>query len=266
MRIEHHCLGFIGFGHMAQIIFRQVAAARILPHSRIFFHRRDPAKARQNEKDYSITSTSLHHLVERCDLLLLCVRPLQVAAVMQELQDDNLRGKMLVSILAGVTLSALRRPGMQVVRVMPNIASSVGQGMNLLACAKDTSIEFRSCVQLLFSPLGQLLEIDEQQMNICTGMAGSGPAFVLELIEAMAQLGVQEGMSYDQALKIAAQTFLGSASLVLKGTPPSTLLAQIATEGGTTLAGLKVLHQEQIPKRLQSTIIAAANRAKELSS
>ena len=265
MHIEENRLGFIGFGHMAQSIFQALEKAKLIPHSQILFHRRDPAKAKANEQKFSITSTSLANLVERSNIILLCVRPNQAPLVMQELRKTKFHSKMVISILAGVKISALHTHGNQIVRVMPNIASAVGLGMSLIAFGPDSSLEFRSTVQVLFSALGKTAEIDESQMDLGTGMSGSGPAFVIELIDAMAKVGVEGGLSPEKALTIAAQTFLGAAALILNGSSPSNLLNQITVEGGTTIAGLNVLHEQAVCSRFQRVILAAAARSKELS-
>ncbi len=268
MKIENYHIGFVGFGHMAQILCRAIENARLIPRSQILFHRRDPAKAKQNEQDFGITATSLGHLMDKSDLLLICVRPNQAEFMLRDLAELNPSSKMFVSVMAGIQLSFLQKhlgSKAQIARVMPNIASSVAEGMSLLSFASHPSIEFRSLVNLLFGASGQTIEIAEQQMDIGCGMAGSGPGLVLELIEAMAKIGEKEGITYNKALQIAAQTFLGAAKLIQKGQLPRDLLQQIATPGGTTQAGLNVLRQEQIPEKLTSAIQASCRRSKEIS-
>jgi pyrroline-5-carboxylate reductase len=269
MKIENCHVGFVGFGHMAQILCKALENSRLIPRSQILFHRRDPAKSKKNEQDFGITATSLGHLMDKSDLILICVRPNQAEFALRDLAQLNPDTKMFVSVMAGIQLSFLQKhlgSKAQIVRTMPNIASSVAEGMTLLSFLGHPSIEFRSVVNLLFGAAGQTIEIAEQQMNIGCGMAGSGPAFVLELIDAMAKIGEKEGITYNKALKIAAQTFIGAAKLIQKGDLPRDLLQQIATPGGTTQAGLDVLHQEEIPKRFAAAIQAASLRSEQISS
>lgn len=268
MKIENCHLGFVGFGHMAQIICRALKNAQVIPRSQILFYRRDPAKAKQNEQDFGITATSLGHLMDQSNLLLICVRPNQAEFALRDFARLNPGSKMFVSVMAGIKLSFLQKhlgSKAQLVRVMPNIASSVSEGMSLLSFSGHPSIEFRSLVSLLFGALGKVIEIAEQQMDIGCGMAGSGPGFVLELIEAMAKIGEKEGIAYSKALKIAAQTFIGAAKLVQHGEMPQDLLRQIATPGGTTQAGLDVLRREQIAERFTAAVQAASLRSSQIS-
>ena len=253
---------------MAQIMCKALENAKVVPRSQILFHRRDPSKAKKNEQDFGITATSLGHLMDQSNLLLICVRPNQAEFVFRDMAQLNPDSKMFASVMAGIQLSFLQKhlgSKAQLVRVMPNIASSVAEGMSLLSFLGHPSIEFRSLINLLFGSMGQTIEIAEKQMDIGCGMAGSGPGFVLELIEAMAKIGEKEGIAYNKALKIAAQTFIGAAKLIQKGEMPRDLLYQIATPGGTTQAGLDVLRQEQVPERLTAAIQAAAMRSAQIS-
>lgn len=268
MKIESCHLGFVGFGHMAQIICKALEKTKLIPHSQILFHRRDPSKAKANEQEFGITSTSLGHLIDKSDLLLLCVRPNQAEFALRDMAQLNPNSKMFLSVMAGIRVSFLRKhlgAKAQIARVMPNIASTVGEGMSLLSFGGHTSLEFRSLSNLLFGALGEVIEIAEQQMDIGCAMAGSGPGFVLELIEAMAKIGEKEGIAYNKAIKIAAQTFLGAAQMVRQDYMPQDLLRQIATPGGTTEVGLDSMRKEQIAERFMLSIQQSARRSQQIS-
>ena len=269
MRITDCHLGFAGFGHMAQIIMQAIDATKLIPSSHTLFHRRDADKARHNEQALGITSTGLEHLISASDLILICVRPPQAKELLEKIAKiEASKTKMFLSIMAGVPLSALREalgPGPLIARAMPNIASSVGKGMTLLSFEPHVDFEFKGLLNILFAAIGKVELVAEEQMNVGCAMAGSGPAFVLELIEAMARSGVREGLDYEKALAIAAQTFSGAAELVLKGHKPENLLAQIATPKGTTVAGLEVFKREEISRRFAEVVQASSHRSKELS-
>ena len=148
---------------------------------------------------------------------------------------------------------------------MPNIASEVGEGMSLLTFGPNASRDFRSLASFLFACMGEVVEIEESFMDIGTGMSGSGPGFVFRLIEAMAQAGVEQGLPYDKALKMAAQTFLGAARLIVKGALPKELVHQIATPNGTTEAGFKMMAETHIESHFKAVIAASAHRSREIS-
>jgi pyrroline-5-carboxylate reductase len=268
MKISDYRLGFVGFGHMAKAIFRAIDQSRLIPRSQILFMRRDRDKMRDDEREFGITSTSLEHLAKTSDLLLLCVRPAQAHLVLKDLAQTEAPSKMILSVLAGVKLNFLQTylgQHSQVLRVMPNIASEVGEGMSVFSHLPHPSIEFRSLTKLLFSSLGQVIEAPEDLMDISCGIAGSGPGFVFRLIEAMARTGEKHGLSYEQALKMSAQTFLGAAQLILKGKSPERLIEQIATPNGTTEAGFQVMQSNEIEKCLAEAVEASMRRSREIS-
>jgi pyrroline-5-carboxylate reductase len=269
MKLSAIRLGFIGFGHMAQVIFQAIDHAKWIPRSQITFIRRDPKKMRENEEAFNITSTTLENLVKLSDLLLLCVRPNQIEGLLADLAKIGVQGKMIVSILAGIQISFFQKhlgSEIQILRIMPNLPAAVSEGMTLFSFGPNPSVEFKSFSHLLFSCMGEIAELGEELMDIGCAMAGSGPGFVFRLIEAMARLGEKEGMSYEEALKIAAQTFLGSARLILKGgVLPAKLIEQIATPNGTTEAGFNKMKELHLERGFQAVIEAAAARSRALA-
>lgn len=268
MKVSDHHLGFIGFGHMAQVIFKAIDRAKLIPRSQIGFIRRDRDKMRENEKEFGLTSTSLKNLVDKSDVLILGVRPNQAAAVLEDLKRLGVdESKLIVSILAGVKLSYYQKFFKNpMLRVMPNIASEVAMGMSVFTYSHEVSVEFRSLTNILFSCMGEVIEVPESMMDISCGIAGSGPGFVFRLIEAMAREGEKQGLPYPKALKMAAQTFAGAGSLILKKGHPEILLQQIATPNGTTEAGLDKMSSFALDEHFQKVVAASANRSKELST
>ena len=262
-------IGFLGFGHMAQIIFSALIKANLIHYSQVSFFRRDLAKSAQNQRDFGIASVSLKQLIEDSDILFLCVRPQQFCELSESLPTFDFSGKLVISVLGGTTLSTLEKGfGCDVclIRSMPNIASEVGQGMTILSYASSCDPTSKELAVELFESMGQVSVLPESMMDVACGMAGSGPGFVLRLIEAMAEAGKKQGMQDADALKIAAQTFLGAASLVLNGSKPSTLLKQIATPQGTTAAGFESMNQTEIDVHFTLAVEAAAKRSKQLSA
>jgi len=222
---------------------------------------------RENEKELGITSTTLQTLVKKSDIILLAVRPHQAEGVLSEMARIGVDpSKMVVSVLAGVQLAYYQKYfTSQLLRLLPNLASAVGEGMSIFTYGPSPSVEFRSLTNLLFSCMGEIIEVPENLMDISCGISGSGPAFVIRLIAAMASAGEKGGLSHEKALKMAAQTFSGAAKLILKGKDPSILLSQIAVPNGTTEAGLRVMSDHHMDEHFRSVVDAAAKRSKELS-
>lgn len=268
MRVSEYRIGFIGFGHMAQIIYRSIDQAKLIPRSQILFMRRDPEKIRKNEQEFGITATSLENLVSKSDLLFLCVRPQQAEPILKQLARFKVENKLFISILAGIRTAYFKKflGSAAVIRAMPNQPAEVGEGMTILASGSQDDIEFRSLANLLFKGMGEVIELPEDLIDLTTGIAGSGPAYVFSLIEAAARLGEKGGVPYEKSLKIAAQTFLGSAKILLKeGVDVAELIQKIAVPNGTTEAGLKVFKETDVEKRFQAVMQAASDRSKAIS-
>lgn len=265
--MQPYRIGFIGFGHLAKVLFESIDKAKILPRSHIVFRQRDAHKMRENERRFGVTGVSLPTLL-KSDVLLLCVRPQQAEQALKEIQEaGGLKGKCLISVLAGASIAYFQKhlgSDAHVVRAMPNLCSSVGEGMTALSFA--CSLEFREFATGLFGAGGEVQEVPERLMDVVVGMSGSGPGFVFRLIEAMARMGEKHGMSYEVALKIAAQTFLGAGKLVAQGAKPADLLVQIAVPQGTTQAGLDLMTKFELDRHFQEVLEAAARRSHELSN
>lgn len=269
MKISDQRIGFIGFGHMAQILFRSLDHSRLVPRSKILFVRKDPAKAKRSEQEFGITATSIKTAVNESDILLLCVRPQQVNLALDELSQAGASGKRIISILAGVQFAYLEKriPSAFWIRAMPNLPAKVGEGMTALSYGAKQDEPFCGFAKAIFQAMGEVLVLPEEAIDLATGMAGSGPAYVFGLIDAIARLGEKEKISYLDARKMVAQTFLGAAKMLLEEPDQEIgdLIAKIAVPGGTTQAGWDVFQDLKLGSHFQSVILAAAKRSKEIS-
>jgi pyrroline-5-carboxylate reductase len=268
MKIESYHLGFVGFGQMGQIIFRALDAARLIPRSQILFYRRDPGKAKQNEQQFGLSSTTLSHLVKVSNLIVICVPSKQAEFVLPDLVKEGAASKMILSVMGGIKISFIQKylgPQASIARLEPNIASSISEGVNLISFGSHPSLEFRSLVNLLSGALGQAIEIPESQMDVASSITHSGSAFAIELIELMARLGEKEGLAYTKAIMMAAQTFSGAAHLIMKGKTPEELLNQMAASGSPVAIGDERLRFRSVAKLFQEALQSSTNRSHQIS-
>lgn len=204
----------------------------------------------------------------RADWIMLGMKPQQlgdVAGVLAPLATGQVH---LLSILAGVSLTdlAARFPdaGAQV-RILPNLAARIGAGVSAVATLGDADDK---AINALLDPLGQTVALaDDSTMDLVTAFTGSGPAFVFRLIESYAAAGERLGLSAEEALKLATATFGGATALLAdSGEKPGVLIAQVASKGGTTQAGLDVLDSDgQLAALLTNVLRAARDRGRELA-
>ena len=208
---------------------------------------------------------------QKGEIVVLAVKPQNMAEVLSTIDSQQLRvlkNKLVISIAAGVSLSYLqeRLPGVAIVRAMPNNPCLVGQGMSALTKGKHVSSSQLKKVVTLFKETGEVVEVAEKLMDAVTGLSGSGPAFVYQVIAGLIAGGVAAGLSKDVATKLALQTILGSGETVKQTSKtPDQLTEMVASPGGTTIEGLKILKQKKLKQILTEAVVAAARKSKQLS-
>ncbi len=201
-------------------------------------------------------------------VVVLAVKPQQMPAVLDEI-GANATGKLVVSIAAGVRLATIasRLANARLIRVMPNTPCLIGQSASAFALGPKATDADAALVRQLLEAVGRAYCVDEKLLDAVTGLSGSGPAFVYVAIEALADGGVRMGLPRDVALSLAAQTFKGSAEMVLStGEHPAVLKDRVASPGGTTIAGLQALESGGLRAALMGAVEAATNRSIELGN
>jgi pyrroline-5-carboxylate reductase len=260
-------IAFLGGGVMASAILRSLLSSGLITPDQATIS--DPAEAgRSNAASLGAKATASNsEAAAGADVVVLAVKPHFVATVLSEVSATLEPGQLLVSIAAGVTLAQLEAlaPQNPVVRVMPNTPVQVGAGAVAFSRGSRATAEHAALVEQLFNAGGICLEVTEPQLDAVTGLSGSGPAYVCLIIEALADGGVRMGLPRTTALKLAAQTLLGGAQLVLEtGEHPAALKDRVATPGGTTSAGLAALEEGAVRSALIKAVEAATLRSREL--
>ena len=206
------------------------------------------------------------------DIVFLAVKPqyfqaaLNQSAILSAISNRP-NPPLVVSVMAGVVIAKIQqRTSIEtVIRVMPNTPCLVGAGACGMTCSESVSSEQREAVESYLATTGVVVHVAEGLLDAVTGLSGSGPAYVFELIDALALGGVRSGLSRDVADKLAAQTVFGAAKLAIEsGEHPSVLRDRVTSPGGTTIAGLKALYDNGFQKAIISAVEAASSRSKEL--
>ena len=264
-------IGFLGAGKMATALAQgwlkaalvradALRASDPLPEARTSFAQTTGARALASNRQ----------VVAESDLVVLAVKPQQLAEVLAEIGPAVQTGQpLLVSIAAGVGLQTISDrlgvPGCRLVRVMPNTPCLVGASATAYAAAPNATADDVRLVDRLFNAVGRAFAVPERLLDAVTGLSGSGPAFVFVIIEALSDGGVRMGLPRDLATQLAAQTVLGSAKLLLEtGLHPGTLKDMVASPAGTTIAGLHALERGGLRAALIDAVEAATRRSAEL--
>ena len=263
-------IGFIGAGQMATALSRGFVAspeADVGPTISFF----DPSPEACANFSESISAATLladaAQVVATADIVFLAVKPQILPAVLDSIAAAVTTDVLLVSIAAGVTLDVIcgRTGSDRVIRVMPNTPCLVGKAATAFSPAQGATATDCAAVQNLLDSVGITYQLPEQCLDAVTGLSGSGPAYIYTIVQALCGGGVAMGLPEDVALQLAAQTAIGAAEMILQtGLPPQQLIDQVTSPGGTTLAGLKVMHDEEISATIIKAVQAATNRSIEL--
>jgi len=214
------------------------------------------------------TTLDNREAVRRAQLVLVCVKPQNLVALLEEIGSELDSASTVISIAAGATtrdLEAALPTGVPVVRAMPNTPVRSGAGMTAICAGLAASQEHLDRARSVFDTAGRTLVLSESYLNAVTGLSASGPAFIYIVIEALAEGGVKAGLPRSVATELAAQTCLGAASMVLEtGSHPALLKDDVTTPAGCTMDGILALEEGGLRVTLIKAVMEATRRAGEL--
>ncbi len=262
--------GFIGGGNMAEALIRGLLAGGVAPAA-ITVSEPLPQRAEFLRNSYTVGTTSDNReVIRKSDVVILAVKPQLWGAVHPQLADIVSRETLFISIMAGVSTAAMEAPfteKIRVTRVMPNTPALVLEGASAICAGHHALPGDLLLTQRIFQLVGKAYILDEKLLDAVTGLSGSGPAYVLTFLEALADAGVKQGLPRDVALGLAVQTVLGTAKLLLEsGDHPALLKDKVTSPGGTTIAGLHVLEQKAFRGAVMDAVEAATRRSMELGA
>jgi len=264
-------IGIVGGGKMGEALIAGLLKTKTVEKDRILVGEVVPNRREHLTKTYGIECTSDNgEVARRSDILILSVRPRDMATALASVRDSLTPEKLLISIAAGITTKFIQRTlnrQVDLVRAMPNNPCTIGEGMTVLTTAEGTPTSRLEEVERIFASVGRTLSLPENLFDAVTGLSASGPAYVYLFIEALADGGVKVGIPKEVAIVLATQTVLGAARMVLEtGEHPAKLKDLVATPGGTTVCGLFELEQGGLRASSMRAVERATARARELSS
>ncbi|CAL1411894.1 unnamed protein product [Linum trigynum] len=268
IQLDTYKLGFIGAGKMAESIARGIVQSGVLHPSRISTAHSNPVRRSAFESFGVKVFPQNEQVVEDSDVVIFSVKPQVVKDVVLQLQPLLSKKKLLVSVAAGVKLKDLQTwaGSERFIRVMPNTPAAVGEAATVMSLGGAATEADGELISKLFGSVGKIWKADEKLFDAITGLSGSGPAYIYIAIEALADGGVAAGLPRELALGLASQTVLGAASMVCQsGKHPGQLKDEVASPGGTTIAGIHELEKDGFRGLLMNAVVAAAKRSREFS-
>jgi pyrroline-5-carboxylate reductase len=263
-------IAVIGGGRMGSSLAKGLLASGVLPNHAITVTCSTPERASLSASDLGVRhADSNPEAASRSDVIVLSVKPAKALAVIADMKTE-LEGKLLVSMVAGIRsedLSNAAGPSCRIVRVMPNTAIRLLEGMTAISPHSSASPDDVRLTAKIFKAVGNVELVPESLLDVVTAISGSGPAFALLMLESMVTKGMALGLDEGQARRFAAGAFSAAADLIVQTEDsPRTLREEITSPGGTTAAGLKVLEEGGFFTLVAGAVSAAAERSSELSS
>jgi pyrroline-5-carboxylate reductase len=262
-------IGVIGAGKIGSAIARGIIRAGLVKKENVMASDVSDELRQAIARDLDIKVTPDNGaLCDFADITILAVKPQIVDPVARAIAKKLGKSKLLISVAAGVPLGRIEthlEPGARVVRVMPNIPCVVGAGAAGFAGGGHATAADLEKVGAILNSFGVGLAVEEKYLDAVTGLSGSGPAYVFLFMEALADGGVQVGLSRDVALKLAMQTVYGAARMALESNKHlSELKDEVTSPGGTTIAGLYAMEQNGFRGTVMKAVVSATRRSQEL--
>ncbi|TFG05858.1 MAG: pyrroline-5-carboxylate reductase [Promethearchaeota archaeon] len=269
MNIEPKNLGIIGIGNMGEAIIKGLIEFAKLNPSNLHVSDIDPSKLNAVRDHYQVQIHSNNaELLKNVEIIIIAVKPQQIKALLKEISNNLSHIELIISIAAGIETNYIEKlieREIPVIRVMPNICATVNAAVSALSKGKYMTAQAFKIAKVIFESIGPVVEVNEELMDVVTGLSGSGPAYIFLAIEALSDAGVLLGLPRDVSTILATQTTLGAAKMVLEtGEHPATLKNKVTSPGGTTIRGLHVLEQLNFRAALIDAVKAATERSKEL--
>ncbi len=268
MRMDRR-VAVLGTGNMGGALMAGMIRSGLVPPDRVTAIDVSEALLSQHREALGVaTDRTMDAVAADQDVIVLALKPQVWETAVASFAPQVQPSQMVLSIMGGVTTQAIESSlsgGVPVVRSMPNILCQVDAAVSALCGGTHASRTHVDIAEAILGSVGATVRVAEWQMDAVTGLSGSGPAFVYTVIDALADGGVKMGLPKTEALKLAAQTVLGAAKMVLEtGELPGALKDAVTSPGGTTIAGLHALERSGVRAGLMNAVEAAARRSEEL--
>lgn len=264
---------FYGAGSMAEAIVRGLLHKQVAGAGQIvMLNRSNRERLDYLTQTYQVQTAgdddAKRVYLRDASIIVLAMKPKDAGEALSGLGPLLREGQLIVSLIAGLsidTIQALLGTPVAVARTMPNTSSSIGHGATGISFSPETTEEQRAQVLSMFEAVGMVSVIPEEQMEILTGVSGSGPAYVYYLMEAMIEAGIEGGLTAEQSRELTVQTVLGAALMMAEtGEAPTKLRADITSPNGSTQAAIGVLEAGSFQPNVRAAVHRAAERSKEM--
>ncbi|WNR42395.1 pyrroline-5-carboxylate reductase [Paenibacillus roseipurpureus] len=266
-------IAFVGAGSMAEAIVRGLIQTEVANPQHIYMMNR----ANQDRLAFLRSEYGLHAscdpatkeaYLREADVVVLCMKPKDVESAFAELQPMLHEKQLLISVIAGLSIEKAERllqVGLPIVRTMPNTSSTIGLGATGMSFSSKVNDTFKQLAIQMFEAVGTVTIIEEDKLEVLTGVSGSGPAYVYYFMEALIKAGIEGGLTEEDARQLTLQTVLGAAHMVkITKEDPAELRRKVTSPNGATQASIEALDRFKFTEAVAQAVFHSAARAKEM--
>lgn len=262
-------IGFIGCGNMGSSIVGGLIASGFAKNDQIIVSTKTEVSAKKLEDDFKILATlDNNYVAKNSDILILAIKPYMFKDVIGEIKEKLREDQIIISIAAGISIKDMEDligNEYKIIRSMPNTPALVGQAMSAVCPNKNITKEDMEYCTKIFKSFGECVTLEEKDFHGFIALCGSSPAYIFMFIEAMADGAVKLGISRDKAYKMAAQSLLGSAKMVLDtGKHPGILKDMVCSPGGTTIDAVAELEKQGFRNSVIEAMVKCAEKSKSM--
>ncbi|MDR9853926.1 pyrroline-5-carboxylate reductase [Paenibacillus sp. VCA1] len=266
---------FYGAGSMAEAIVKGLIHKSVVHAANVtMLNRSNARRLDELRQKYGVNvsndAEALPGILRNSPIIVLAMKPKDAAEALKNLGPLLSEDTLIVSVIAGLTIRTMqdllgrKQP---VARTMPNTSSSIGLGATGISYSKEISDKQRQIVTSLFGAVGTVTVVEEEKLEILTGISGSGPAYIYYMMEAMMAAGIRGGLTPQQCRELTVQTVLGAARMVqLTGEEPAALRAKVTSPNGSTQAALETLDKGDFFETVIAAVARCAERSKEMGA
>lgn len=264
-------LGIIGVGKIGSALLKRIISTKTIEKNKIIIYDTNETRLNEISKEYIVEiAKNNKDLAKSSRYILIAVLPQVINTVLEEIGPIVTKDQTIISIAAGVSIDHINEfinKDIGLIRVMTNTPALIGAAATAIAYNTHVNELEKDFVKKIFNAVGMVVELEEKHLDAVTGLSGSGPAYIFIIIESLADGGVKMGLPRDISLKLAAQTVLGSAKLLIETKKhPGELKDMVATPGGTTITAIYELESAKLRATLIRAVEAATLKSRSLNS
>jgi pyrroline-5-carboxylate reductase len=259
----------IGAGNMGLTYAEGMSKSKLLKRRNIMVLDKSEEKMQEVDRiDHFDAQDDLAKCVPEADIIMIAVKPYHAESLFKELKPFVKQGQLLISIMAGMSIKAIKEfTGLdKIVRAMPNLPAKVGKGLTSYVASPEISRIELLTVEELLNTTGKSVKVENEKfIDASTGISGSGPAYVFYFMQSMMEAALQMGFSENVSRVLVSQTFTGAVELFNQDTiSPNSWMKKVASKGGTTQAALDSMKDNKVGELIKEAAFAAFDRAVEL--